>query len=249
MVYGSDQVHSSIDKALMALGLGHDNLRRVPVDADYRLKPDALAAMIAEDRAAGRMPVCIVATGGTTSTTAVDPIRACAEIAKREGIWLHADTAYAGAAAICPEYRRLFDGLELADSIVVNPHKWLLTPMDCSVLFLRDPGVLRDAFTLSLEYTATTETGVTNLMDLGPQLGRRFRSLKLWFVLRSYGVEGLQAIIRAHCALAREFASWVEAEPGFEVCAPVPFSTVCFRATPAGSLEEQNAFNEKLLAE
>ncbi len=247
-VYASDQVHSSIDKALMALGLGHENLRRVPVDEAFRLKPDALERMIADDRAAGRQPIAIVATGGTTSTTAVDPIRACAKIARSEQLWLHADCAYAGAAAICPEFRELLDGLEMADSIVVNPHKWLFTPVDCSVLFLRDPGVLKEAFTLTPEYLRSTEVGVTNLMDLGPQLGRRFRSLKLWFVIRSYGVEGLRAIIREHCAMAKEFAGWVEREPGFEVCAPVPFSTVCFRATPPGNVEEQNAFNERLLA-
>ncbi len=246
-VYASDQVHSSVDKACIALGIGQAHLRRVPLDAEYRLQPEALGAMIAEDRHRGHLPICIVATAGTTSTTAVDPIRACAEIAKREGLWLHADTAYAGSAAICPEFRALLDGLELADSIVVNPHKWLLTPVDCSVLFLRDPAILKEAFTLTPEYLKSAEVGVTNLMDYGPQLGRRFRSLKLWFVIRSFGVEGLRAIIRAHCALAREFADWVRREPGFEVSAPVPFSTVCFRAVVQGSLEEQNAFNEKLV--
>ena len=247
-VYASDQVHSSIDKACIALGIGQAHLRRVPLDDQFRLRPDALSAMIAEDRHRNHQPIAIVATGGTTSTTAVDPMRACAEIARREGLWLHADTAYAGAAAICPEMRPLFDGLELADSIVVNPHKWLFTPVDCSVLLLRDPGALREAFTLTPEYLKTTEQGVTNLMDYGPQLGRRFRSLKLWFVIRSYGVEGLRALIREHCALAQEFAQWVRDDPGFELCAPVPFSTVCFRATPKGTIDEQNAFNEKLLA-
>ncbi|HEY2804845.1 MAG TPA: pyridoxal-dependent decarboxylase [Gemmatimonadales bacterium] len=246
-VYASDQVHSSVDKACIALGIGQAHLRRVPVDENFRLKPDALSALIAQDRHTGHMPIAIVATGGTTSATAVDPMRACAEIARREELWLHADTAYAGSAAICPEFRALMDGLELADSIVVNPHKWLLTPVDCSVLFLKDPSVLREAFTLTPEYLKSAETGVTNLMDLGPQLGRRFRSLKLWFVIRSFGVEGLRAIIRSHCAMAREFAGWVEQEPGFEVCAPVPFSTVCFRATPPDNLEEQNAFNERLV--
>lgn len=247
-VYASDQVHSSIDKAMMALGLGHNQLRRVPVDEEFRLRPDALDQMIREDRARGRQPVAIVATGGTTSTTAVDPFRACAAIARREKLWLHADAAYAGAAAICPEYRAVLDGIDLADSIVVNPHKWLMTPVDCSVLLLKEPGILREAFTLTPEYLKSQEVGVTNLMDLGPQLGRRFRSLKLWFVIRSYGVEGLRAIIRGHCRMAREFADWVEAEPGFELCAPVPFSTVCFRATPAGTVDEQNAFNERMLA-
>ena len=247
-VYASDHVHSSIDKALMALGLGHEQLRRVPVDERFAMRPEALAQMIAQDRKAGCQPICVVATGGTTSTTSVDPIRACAGIAHEQGLWLHADTAYAGAAAICPEYRTVLDGLELADSIVVNPHKWLFTPVDCSVLFLKDPDVLRAAFTLTPEYLRSSEAGVTNLMDLGPQLGRRFRSLKLWFVIRSYGVEGLRALIRGHCAMARQFADWVGGTPGFELCAPVPFSTVCFRATPAGTLDEQNAFNERLLA-
>ena len=249
LVYASDHVHSSIDKALMTLGLGSDQLRRVPVDDAFRMRPDALERMIAEDRASGAMPIAIVATLGTTSTTSVDPMRAVAAIAQRERLWLHADAAYAGAAAICPEYRALMDGLELADSIVVNPHKWLFTPVDCSVLFLREPEILREAFTLTPEYLKTTEAGVTNLMDLGPQLGRRFRSLKLWFVIRSYGVEGLRALIRGHCAMAREFAGWVGKEPGFELCAPVPFSTVCFRAVLPASLAEQNDFNERLLAE
>jgi len=248
-VYASDQAHSSIDKALMTLGLGSEQLRRVPVDEAFRMRPDALERMIADDRSAGRLPIAVVATLGTTSTTSVDPIRAVAAIARRETLWLHADAAYAGAAAICPEYRTVMDGLELADSIVVNPHKWLLTPVDCSVLYLREPEILREAFTLTPEYLKTTEAGVTNLMDLGPQLGRRFRSLKLWFVIRSYGVEGLRAVIRSHCAMAREFAGWVEQAPGFERCAPVPFSTVCFRAVPPGPIEEQNAFNERLLAE
>jgi len=250
-VYASDQAHSSVDKACMTLGLGQDHLRRVPVDGDFRLRPDALAAMIAEDRAKGLRPIGIVATAGTTSTTSVDPLTATADIAAREGLWLHVDAAYAGAAAICPEYRELMPGLERADSLVVNPHKWLATPVDCSVLFLREPEILRAAFALTPEYLKTlktTDVGVTNLMDYGPQLGRRFRSLKLWFVLRHYGVEGLQAMIRAHCALAQEFAAWVKAEPGFELCAPVPFSTVCFRAVPHGSLDEQNDFNERLLA-
>ena len=247
-VYASDHVHSSIDKAVMTLGLGHEQLRRVPVDERFAMRPEALAAMIAQDRKAGFQPICVVATGGTTSTTSVDPFRACAGVAHDEGLWLHADTAYAGAAAICPEYRATLDGLELADSIVVNPHKWLFTPVDCSVLFVKEPEVVRAAFTLTPEYLKTSEQGVTNLMDYGPQLGRRFRSLKLWFVIRSYGVEGLRALIRGHCEMARRFADWVGSTPGFEVCAPVPFSTVCFRAVTPGTLEEQNAFNERLLA-
>jgi aromatic-L-amino-acid decarboxylase len=248
-VYASDHAHSSVDKACIALGLGQAHLRRVPVDEKFQLRPEALASMIAEDRHTGHIPICIVATGGTTSTTSVDPIRAVAAVAAKEKLWLHVDAAYAGSAAICPEYREKLDGLELADSIVVNPHKWLFTPVDCSVLYLRDPEVLREAFTLTPEYLKSTEKGVTNLMDYGPQLGRRFRSLKLWFVIRSYGVEGLRTLIRGHCDMARQLAGWIGQEPGFEVCAPVPFSTVCFRALEGATLDEQNAFNELLLAQ
>jgi aromatic-L-amino-acid decarboxylase len=249
-VYCSEHAHSSIDKAVITLGLGQTALRKVPADAAFRLDPAALAGMVAEDRAAGRQPICVVATEGTTSSTSVDPVPAVADVAASEGLWLHVDAAYAGSAAICPEYRALMPGIERADSLVVNPHKWLFTPVDCSVLFLRDPDALRAAFALTPEYLRTAEQGMaTNLMDYGPQMGRRFRSLKLWFVIRAYGVEGLRARIRAHCALAQTFASWVRAEPGFEVCAPVPFSTVCFRATPPLDGPAQDAFNERLLAE
>jgi aromatic-L-amino-acid decarboxylase len=249
-VYASEHAHSSIDKACITLGLGHEALRKVPVDDAFQLRPDLLARMIAEDRAAGRRPIAVVATEGTTSSTSVDPVPAVADIAEREGLWLHVDAAYAGSAAVCPEYRTLMPGLGRADSLVVNPHKWLFTPVDCSVLFLREPDALRAAFALTPEYLRTAEQGIaTNLMDYGPQLGRRFRSLKLWFVIRAFGAEGLRSRIRAHCALARTLAGWVEAEPGFELSAPVPFSTVCFRAVPAGDGPAQDAFNERLLAE
>ena len=248
-VYCSEHAHSSIDKAVITLGLGQTALRKVPADAAFRLDPAALARMVAEDRAAGRQPICVVATEGTTSSTSVDPVPAVADVAASEGLWLHVDAAYAGSAAICPEYRAVMPGMERADSLVVNPHKWLFTPVDCSVLFLRDPDALRAAFALTPEYLRTAEQGTaTNLMDYGPQMGRRFRSLKLWFVIRAYGVEGLRVRIRAHCALAQMFASWVRAEAGFEVCAPVPFSTVCFRAVPPGDGPAQDTFNERLLA-
>jgi len=248
-VYASEQAHSSIDKAMITLGLGLDQLRRVEVDEAFRMRPDALAALIAADRRAGRLPIAVVATAGTTSTTAVDPIAAVADVARRERLWLHVDAAYAGSAAVCPEYRALMDGLEAADSIVLNPHKWLFTPVDCSVLLLRNREELRAAFTLVPEYLKTTEQGVTNLMDYGPQLGRRFRALKLWFVLRAFGAEGLRARIRAHCALAREFEGWVRGTPGWEVSAPVPFSTVCFRSTRGATPEEQDRINEAIVAE
>jgi aromatic-L-amino-acid decarboxylase len=248
-VYASEHAHSSIDKAVITLGLGHENLRKVPVDAAFRMNVAALDTAIAADRRTGKLPIAVVATAGTTSTTSVDPLVDVAKIARREKLWLHVDAAYAGAAAICPEYRQLMTGLEEADSIVVNPHKWLFTPVDCSVLLLREPDALKAAFAFTPEYLKTSEGagGATNLMDYGPQLGRRFRALKLWFVIRAFGVEGLRERIRAHCAMAREFAQWVEKEPGFELCAPLPFSTVCFRAVPPGTPEEQDAFNERLL--
>ncbi len=247
-VYASDQAHSSIDKACIVLGVGQENVRRVASDAEFRMSVPALEEAIARDRAAGKLPMAVVATLGTTSTTSIDPIDAIADVCAREGIWLHADTAYAGAAAICPEHRALMAGLERADSIVVNPHKWLFTPVDCSVLYVRDPALLRDAFSLIPEYLRTDEPGVTNLMDYGFQLGRRFRSLKLWMVIRAFGVEGLRERIREHCALAADLAARIEAHPGFELAAPVPFSAVCFRALVDGPAEEQDRFNERLLA-
>jgi len=248
-VYASEHAHSSIDKAAITLGIGLDNLRRIPADDEFRMDVRALADAIAEDRAQGRRPICVVATAGTTSTTSVDPLRDIAGVCQRERLWLHVDAAYAGSAAICPEYRELLDGLELADSIVLNPHKWLFTPVDCSVMLTREPETLREAFSVVPEYLRTSESDVTNLMDYGVQLGRRFRALKLWMVIRAFGVRGLQERIRAHCALAGGFAEWVRAEPGFALCAPTPFSTVCFRATPEGAPEQQDEFNERLLAE
>jgi aromatic-L-amino-acid decarboxylase len=248
-IYCSDQAHSSIDKAAITLGVGLDNLRRIASDEAFRMKVDALEAALAADKAAGRRPVAIVATLGTTSTTSIDPLRPLAAIARRENMWLHVDGAYALAAGICPEFCDQMDGLAEADSIVTNPHKWLFVPVDCSVLFVRDPDLLRRAFSVIPDYLTTTETGVTNLMDYGVQLGRRFRALKLWMVLRHFGVKGLQDRIRYHCRLAREFAAWVEAEPGLTLVAPVPFGTVCFRAVPDRPPEEQDDLNERLLAE
>ncbi len=245
-VYASEQAHSSVDKSMITLGLGLGQLRKVPVDGEFRMQPAALERLIADDRAAGRLPIAVVATAGTTSTTSIDPVAAIAAIAEREEMWLHVDAAYAGGAAICPEFRALLEGIDAADSIVVNPHKWLFTPVDCSVLLLRNPDEMRAAFALTPEYLRTTEQGVTNLMDFGPQLGRRFRALKLWFVLRAFGAEGLRARIRGHCALARRLASWIEAEPGWEVVAPVPFSTVCFRSLKGATPEAQDRTNDAI---
>ncbi|MGH9671948.1 MAG: pyridoxal phosphate-dependent decarboxylase family protein [Bryobacteraceae bacterium] len=229
-LYCSDQAHTSVDKAAITIGVGLDNVRRVPSDEAFRMRVDALESMIREDRAAGRRPFCIVPTVGTTSTTSIDPVPAIAAIARREGAWLHIDTAYAGPAAMLPELRYILDGADEADSLVVNPHKWMFTPMDLSVLYTRRPETLRNAFTLTPEILRTApDPRALNLMDYGVPLGRRFRSLKLWFVMRSFGREGLTALLRSHIALAREFAGWVERDPLWEIVAPSPLSVVCFR--------------------
>ncbi len=246
-VYLSDQAHSSVDKALLLLGFGLEGIRRVPADERFRLDPEALGRAIAADRAAGRLPVAVVATAGTTSTTSVDPIAGIAALCRRERLWLHVDAAYAGAAAICPEHRERFAGWEEADSIVVNPHKWLFTPVDCSVLWVRDLDGLRRTFSLVPAYLESPEE-VTNLMDLGVQLGRRFRALKLWMVIRAFGVEGLRESIRGHVRMAAALAGRIDAHPALEVVAPVPFSTVCF-AWSRGAPEERDRKSEALLAE
>ncbi len=250
-IYGSDQAHSSIDKAVILLGLGHESLRKIASDGEFRMRPDALEAAIAEDRRAGVVPMAVVATVGTTSTTSVDPVEAIAAICRRESVWLHVDCAYAGAAAIVPEHRHILNGVERADSMVVNPHKWLFTPFDLSAFYCRRMDLLRQAFSLTPEYLRTTEAGaVRNLMDTGVQLGRRFRALKLWMILRYFGAEGLRARLSEHMRLARLFAGWVDADPDFERLAPVPFSVVCFRARPRGrdwSEAELEAVNQRLL--
>ena len=249
-VYASAEAHSSIDKAVKLAGYGLDLLRHIETDEAYAVRPDALARALEADRGAGIRPACVVATVGTTSSTAIDPLRPIAELCRRSGAWLHVDAAYAGAAAIVPELRPLFDGIEAADSIVFNPHKWLLTNFDCTAYFVRDPAALLSTFQATPEYLRTAyDADVVNFRDWGIQLGRRFRALKLWFVIRSYGVEGLRAIIRRHVALARELAQWIEDDPDFELMAPVPFGLVCFRWRPAGvSEEEADALNARLLA-
>jgi aromatic-L-amino-acid decarboxylase len=240
-VYCSEHAHSSVDKAAMTLGLGLDNVVHIACDAEFRMRPDMLHRAVMSDRAQGAKPLAVVATAGTTSMTSVDPIDDIAAIARRENLWLHVDGAYGGAAMAVPEMRHLFAGIDKADSLVVNPHKWLFTPMDCSVLFTRQPQVLRRAFSLVPEYLTTTEGDqALNYMDYGVQLGRRFRALKLWMVIRAFGTEGIADRIRHHCSLARTFAGWVNAAGGgWQVCAPVPFSTVCFRHVPEGETDEQ----------
>jgi len=249
-VYASEHVHSSIDKACITLGLGMQGLRKIPTDAEFRLDAAALDAAIEEDRAAGIVPICVVPTVGTTSIASIDPLPAVAAVCRKHGVWMHVDAAYGGSAATVPELRWILHGAEHADSLVVNPHKWLFTPIDISALYLRDPAVARRAFSLVPDYLVTPEgESVTNLMDYGPALGKRFRSLKLWFVLRWFGAEGIAARIREHVRLAREFAAWVDAEPGWERIAPVHLSLVVFRHRPAGMTEEQaDAHNEAIMA-
>ena len=248
-VYCSDQTHSSIDKAVILLGLGQASLRKIPSDREFRMRPDALGDAIDRDREAGIVPLAVVATVGSTSTTSVDPVERIAELCARESIWLHVDAAYAGVAAMTPEHQHLLDGAGTADSLVVNPHKWLFTPFDCSVLFCRHMDLLRSAFSLVPEYLQTTDpSGVGNLMDTGIQLGRRFRALKLWMVMRHFGADGMRARLAEHMRLARLFASWVDESSGFERLAPVPFSVVCFRAAPGSSPQgDTDAVNERLL--
>lgn len=245
-VYGSQLAHSSLDKAVIAAGLGHENLRRVEVDDSYGMQPSALETMLTEDKTSGRCPVMVCATIGTTSCASSDPVEEIAEICARHGVWLHVDAAYAGPAASLPEFRPLFAGWERADSIVLNPHKWMSVPLDCSVLLGRDLDLFRRSMALTPAYLSSDDTTAPNLMDVGLALGRRFRALKLWFVFRWYGAEGLREMIRRHCLLAREFADHVEADPRFELAAPVGFSTVCFRTrAPTGWSEE--TWNRRVL--
>ena len=249
-VYCSDQTHSSIDKAVILLGLGHESLRKIPTDAGFRMRIDALRAAIAEDRANGITPMAVVATIGSTSTTSVDPLREIATICTAERIWVHVAAAYAGVAAMVPGFEHLLDGIATADSLVVNPHKWLFTPFDLSVLYCRHMDVIRGAFSLVPEYLRTTDpSGVRNLMDTGIQLGRRFRALKLWMVMRHFGADGLRVRLAEHMRLARVFAAWVEASEDFELMAPVPFSVVCFRWKPSTAHDDADIdrANESLL--
>jgi aromatic-L-amino-acid decarboxylase len=249
-VYASREAHSSIDKAVKLAGYGLEHLRSIETDAVFALRPDVLARALETDQAAGLRPACVVASVGTTSSTAIDPLVPIAELCRKHGAWLHVDAAYAGAAALVPELRPAFEGMEQADSIVFNPHKWLLTNFDCTAYFVRDPSALLGTFQATPEYLRTSyDADVVNYRDWGIQLGRRFRALKLWFVIRSYGVDGLRAIIRRHVALARELAGWVDADPEFELMAPVPFGLVCFRWCPPGrSAEQLDALNARLLA-
>ncbi len=246
-VYCSEQTHSSIDKAVILLGLGQKSLVKIPANERFEMDAEKLREAISDDRAAGHLPLCVVATIGTTSTTSIDPVDKIADICERNKIFLHVDAAYAGSAAIIPELQPYFKGWERADSIVTNPHKWLFTPFDLSVLYVKDLDLLKRTFSLVAEYLKVSET-VTNQMDYGIQLGRRFRSLKLWFVMRYFGQEGLINRLREHCRLARLLANRIDDSPNFEMLAPVPFALVCFRACPK-SVENLDALNEEIMNE
>jgi aromatic-L-amino-acid decarboxylase len=233
-LYCSEHAHSSIEKDAITLGFGTEGVRKVVVDGDQRMDATALRQDVEEDIRSGWRPFCVVATVGTTSATSIDPLPEIADVCRDHRIWLHVDAVYGGLAAILPEMRWVLDGAERADSIIFNPHKWLFTPLDCNAFYSRRLDVVRDAFSLVPPAYLQTPEGdeVKDFMNYGPQLGRRFRGLKLWFVLRTYGAEGLRARLRDHIRLARMFAEWVAGDPDWEVMAPVPFSTVCFRARP-----------------
>lgn len=246
-VYASEHVHSSIDKSVITLGLGTRSLKKIACNDRFEMKADDLERAIEEDLAAGHLPICVIPTIGTTSSTSVDPVDSIAGICEKHNIWMHVDAAYAGPTAIIPGMRHLFTGWEGADSIVVNPHKWLFTPFDLSILYCRDLDMMKQAFSLVPEYLKTNErTVVKNGMDYGIQLGRRFRALKLWFVIRYFGRDGIIARLSEHMRLARLFASWIEESENWEMMAPVPFALVCFRACQAGA-ENLDVLNESLM--
>ena len=232
-LYTSTHAHSSVEKAVLALGLNREHCRKIAVDDDFRMRPDRLAQSIDADLASGLRPFCVVATVGTTSTSSIDPVPALADICERHSLWLHVDAAYAGAAAIVPEKRHILDGCERADSFLFNPHKWLFVPMDLTAFYCRRPEELRAALSLVPEYLRSEEDPrAVNFMEYALPLGRRFRALKLWFVLRHFGREGLAANLREHMRLAQHFAALLDEHPDFVLMAPVPFSLVCFRYEP-----------------
>jgi aromatic-L-amino-acid decarboxylase len=249
-VYASEQAHSSVEKAAITLGIGERNVRRVACDESYRMDAAALRRAVEEDVREGFRPLAVVATVGTTSTTSVDPVKEIAAVCRERALWLHVDAAYGGALALLPEGRYVFEGVEAADSVVVNPHKWLFVPLDFSALYVRRPELLRATFSLVPEYLrGDAEQSERNYMDYGIQLGRRFRALKAWMVFRGFGRRGMEARIREHVRLARLFASWLEEDSRFELLAPVGMGVVCFRALTgeAAGEEEANDFNRRLV--
>ena len=247
VMYTSEHAHSSVEKAGITLGIGQDNIRKIPVDDAFRMRVDALRQTVESDLRAGKKPFCIVPTVGTTSTSSIDPVDDIADVAEECDAWLHVDAAYGGAAAVAPELQGVLNGAERAHSLVVNPHKWLVTPFDLSAFYTRKPEILRQAFSLVPEYLRTAEDPrAVNYMDYGVQLGRRFRALKLWFIMRNFGREGIAEIIRSHIQYAQRLAGLIRSHPGFEVAAPTPFSLICFRYR--GSDDDNRALLEAINA-
>jgi aromatic-L-amino-acid decarboxylase len=247
-VYASEEAHSSVDKGVKIAGFGIKNFRRIPTDGRFAVIPEKLEEAMTKDRDAGFVPACVVATVGTTSSGAIDPLRAVGEICRKQGVWFHVDAAWAGTAALLPEKRWILDGVELADSFVFNPHKWMATNFDCSAYFVKDPATLVRTFEIHPEYLKTgVDAKVKNYRDWGIQLGRRFRALKLWFVIRSYGVEGLQAMVREHLRLAALVKDWVEGDGRFELLAPVDLGLVCFRLVDGREESGLDEINRRLL--
>ncbi|HEY2392042.1 MAG TPA: pyridoxal-dependent decarboxylase [Candidatus Angelobacter sp.] len=245
VLYTSDQSHSSIEKGAIAVGIGQQNVRKVPSDSEFRMRADALAKMVEEDKHAGKRPFCVVATVGTTSTTSIDPVPLIADTAEKYGMWMHVDCAYAGAAAILPEQRHIMAGVDRAQSLVMNAHKWLMTPISLSAFYTRRPDILRRAFSLNADYLKTQDDPrAHNLMDYGVPLGHRFRALKLWYVMRYFGRERFETVIRSHIQWAKDFAALVDVHPKFERVAPVPLSVICFRYK--GSDAENKAIMDKV---
>lgn len=253
IVYTSEEAHSSVEKGVKIAGFGKDNLRLIPTGTDFAMIPGELEKSIDADEKDGHLPCCVVATLGTTSSTGIDPLRPIGEICDHHRIWLHVDAALAGTAAILPEMRHILDGIEFADSFVFNPHKWMFTNFDCSAYFCRDPKGLTSTFEILPEYLKTdADLRVKNFRDWGIPLGRRFRALKLWFVIRHFGIKGLQQKVRSHIQLAREFESWIRKDPRFEVMAPVTVNLVCFRYHPSQGTfteEELERINKGLMDE
>jgi len=242
-LYVSEQTHSSSEKAALLLGFGRDNIRRIPVDSEFRMQPALLDQAIQQDKANGKTPCCIVVSVGSTSTSAIESVTDMADIAERYGIWLHVDAAYGGSAAVMPEFQHILKGAERAHSLILNPHKWLHVGFDCSVLYTRVPEILRRSVSLSAEYLkGPQDDEIVNFMDYGVQLGRRFRALKLWYVMRAYGRQGIIALLRASIHQAQLLKTLIENDTGFELSAPVPLSLVCFRH------RESNDLNQRLLA-
>jgi len=248
VVYASEETHSSIEKGAKIAGFGKENLRYIPTDEKFAMLPSKLEEAVLQDKERGFMPACVIATLGTTSSTAIDPLMPIGKICRQQNLWLHVDAAFAGTAAILPEKKEMLEGAEYIDSFVFNPHKWMFTNFDCSAYFVKDPGALIRAFEIHPEYLKTGQDAkVKNFRDWGIQLGRRFRALKLWFVIRYYGVEGLQKMVREHIRLGQFFREWVENEDNFELMAPVNLSLVCFRLNDGRKEEDLNSLNQQFL--